>query len=229
MAEANALTDKQREYREVYLCSDHWRWKRRLALAAAEHRCQVCYGDKRLDVHHRTYERLGQERVSDLTVLCRECHDLFHGSGRRLERGEQKLVAGELSPRSIEWIRQVVPEPQVMWLEIHAYLQTAPWSTARDVADAIWNNHNATAGDWAYRILERACLDKYVQRRNVLEGKRHRVQWALVEPKAETQPKRRGSKKQRKRAAAKKTRGNRKGDLARDLAAMKQRNARDAA
>lgn len=31
------------------------------------------------NVHHRTYERLGKERLGDLTVLCRKCHGLFHG------------------------------------------------------------------------------------------------------------------------------------------------------
>lgn len=35
-----------------------------------------------LDVHHRTYERLGQEQEYDLTVLCHRCHSLFHSVGR---------------------------------------------------------------------------------------------------------------------------------------------------
>jgi hypothetical protein len=229
MAEANALTDRQREYREVYLRSDHWRWKRRQALARAEHRCQVCYSDKNLDVHHRTYERLGEERLPDLTVLCRDCHETFHGSGRRLQHGEQKRVAGELSQRSIDEIRQAVPEPQVMWLQIHDYLQTAPWCTAREVADAVWTTESAVAGDWAYRILVRACLEKYVQRRDVTEGNRHRVQWALADPPKQPARNRRLNSKKRKKAAAKKRKQPRKGDLARDLAEMKQRNERRAA
>lgn len=67
-----------KEYREVYLRSEHWLRVRREALARAAHRCQVCNTDKALDVHHRTYERLGAERPADLTVLCRRCHDIFH-------------------------------------------------------------------------------------------------------------------------------------------------------
>lgn len=67
------------EYRDVYLRSDHWRETRLAALERAEHRCQVCNRDGSLDVHHRTYERLGEERPADLTVLCRACHSLFHG------------------------------------------------------------------------------------------------------------------------------------------------------
>jgi hypothetical protein len=61
-----------------YLASDHWKGLRKQALERAEHRCQVCNGSTRIDVHHRTYERLGYERLEDLTVLCRGCHKLFH-------------------------------------------------------------------------------------------------------------------------------------------------------
>jgi 5-methylcytosine-specific restriction endonuclease McrA len=66
------------EYREVYLRSEHWLRTRHAALKRADHRCQVCNGDQALDVHHRTYERLGAELPGDLTVLCRDCHALFH-------------------------------------------------------------------------------------------------------------------------------------------------------
>ena len=31
-----------------------------------------------LEVHHRTYERLGEELASDLTVLCNRCHHVHH-------------------------------------------------------------------------------------------------------------------------------------------------------
>lgn len=67
---------------EDYLRSAKWQRKRRAALARAEHRCQVCSGRDRLNVHHRTYERLGDERPADLTVLCETCHEIFHRHGR---------------------------------------------------------------------------------------------------------------------------------------------------
>jgi hypothetical protein len=65
------------EYAE-YLKTDEWKAQRRSALVFARNRCQVCNGRKRLEVHHRTYERLGNEDPSDLTVLCSTCHKLFH-------------------------------------------------------------------------------------------------------------------------------------------------------
>lgn len=69
-----------------YLHTPHWKRKRESKLRAVGHRCQVC--DRRsgtLDVHHRTYDRLGKELDEDLTVLCRECHNIFHEQ-RRLGR-----------------------------------------------------------------------------------------------------------------------------------------------
>jgi hypothetical protein len=65
-----------------YLRSPGWKARRKLALSAARHRCQVCNGKRKLQVHHRTYERIGRERPDDLVVLCNACHALFHDGGR---------------------------------------------------------------------------------------------------------------------------------------------------
>lgn len=65
---------------EEYLKTPEWQERRKKALAYAKHRCQVCNSKDNLNVHHRTYERLGEELPSDLTVLCYECHRLFHNN-----------------------------------------------------------------------------------------------------------------------------------------------------
>lgn len=62
-----------------YLRSEHWRDVRARACAAADYRCQLCYSRDHLEVHHRTYERLGHELPGDVTVLCSDCHGKFHG------------------------------------------------------------------------------------------------------------------------------------------------------
>jgi len=63
---------------EEYLQTPEWKERRKKALSYAKHRCQVCNSREDLNVHHRTYERLGEELPSDLTVLCHGCHGLFH-------------------------------------------------------------------------------------------------------------------------------------------------------
>ena len=66
-----------------YRMQPEWQARRSATLARAGHRCQAC-GTRgaRLDVHHNTYENYGDERPRDLTVLCGNCHGLFHGRMR---------------------------------------------------------------------------------------------------------------------------------------------------
>lgn len=61
-----------------YLATSHWLRVRTLALEQAGHTCDLCGRADRLEVHHRTYERLGFERQSDLIVLCQDCHRDHH-------------------------------------------------------------------------------------------------------------------------------------------------------
>jgi hypothetical protein len=65
-----------------YLETPEWQARRKIMLRLAGYHCQVCNRDRSLHVHHRTYERRGREDPADLIVLCDECHDLFHKSGR---------------------------------------------------------------------------------------------------------------------------------------------------
>lgn len=68
----------KQEYKN-YLTSPSWKKTRRKALERSGYRCQVCNAaNTQLDVHHRTYDRLGHEFDSDLTVLCNDCHSKFH-------------------------------------------------------------------------------------------------------------------------------------------------------
>lgn len=61
-----------------YLKTPEWKATQKKALRYANFSCQLCSSAKDLNVHHRTYERLGEELPSDLTVLCEVCHGLFH-------------------------------------------------------------------------------------------------------------------------------------------------------
>lgn len=43
-------------------------------------RCELCNGEKNLEVHHRTYENHGYEwfNQDDLICLCHDCHETHH-------------------------------------------------------------------------------------------------------------------------------------------------------
>lgn len=70
------MTDRQIEYR-TYLTTDHWKNKRLEALEYYGCICARCkeYGN---DVHHLTYDRLWGELITDLQILCRDCHEAVH-------------------------------------------------------------------------------------------------------------------------------------------------------
>lgn len=89
---------KMWEY-EKYLESPHWqelrKWKleqqrKELGYNSCEkcgERPQVVTREAALHIHHLTYERLGEERIEDVTIICRPCHDKEHG---RDAEGKQK-------------------------------------------------------------------------------------------------------------------------------------------
>lgn len=63
---------------DAYLRSHHWQTTRRAALDHYGPACAMCGQTDGIEVHHRTYTRRGEERLHDLTVLCRACHGRFH-------------------------------------------------------------------------------------------------------------------------------------------------------
>jgi len=64
-----------------YLRTSHWQAVRALAVRRALRTCQLCDAEGSLEIHHRTYVRLGEERPEDLVAVCRPCHEVFEESG----------------------------------------------------------------------------------------------------------------------------------------------------
>ena len=62
-----------------YMRSKMWERKRQQFLDSKKSTCcEICGAKGSNQVHHRTYQRLLIEKMSDLVLLCRECHDDFH-------------------------------------------------------------------------------------------------------------------------------------------------------
>ncbi len=67
-------------YKE-YCLSERWQKMRTHWFNWWKCRCAICnehQDDTTMDLHHRTYERIGKEEFQDLIPLCRRCHDLYH-------------------------------------------------------------------------------------------------------------------------------------------------------
>lgn len=63
---------------QAYLQTEHWLTIRHAALGRARFCCALCNSRKDLQVHHRSYEHLGEEWDCDTLVLCAECHQKHH-------------------------------------------------------------------------------------------------------------------------------------------------------
>ncbi|KKK81746.1 hypothetical protein LCGC14_2810350 [marine sediment metagenome] len=80
----------------VYLKSPVWR-RKAARLKRKRKCCEVCGRGNRLHVHHLTYERIGQERPSDLIVLCEDCHEGHH-TGQPIDRESRRHM------ESLAWL-----------------------------------------------------------------------------------------------------------------------------
>ena len=64
------------EYIE-YLKSEEWREKRKAFMEDRGNECEEC-GEKGTQVHHLSYENVGDEDDDDVMVLCNQCHKEIH-------------------------------------------------------------------------------------------------------------------------------------------------------
>ena len=72
------VKDYKQNYKQ-YLETEHWKSIRESKLKETGYKCQLCSKtDIKLHVHHNTYERIGDEDMNDLIVLCESCHKKFH-------------------------------------------------------------------------------------------------------------------------------------------------------
>lgn len=63
----------------AYLKSSKWKEKRKEALDFYGRKCSECSVKSNLQVHHLTYDNLFNERIEDLRILCKKCHEAVHG------------------------------------------------------------------------------------------------------------------------------------------------------
>lgn len=77
----NHFTERKELYIS-YLKSDTWKLLRLFIFDIRNGKCEQCntqlHKHSLFHVHHITYERLGSEKISDLSLLCFECHEKVH-------------------------------------------------------------------------------------------------------------------------------------------------------
>jgi 5-methylcytosine-specific restriction endonuclease McrA len=63
----------------AHIESDAWKEIRRRVFARCKGVCEGCGQRPAVQVHHLTYERLGDELLFDLVAVCMTCHEKCHG------------------------------------------------------------------------------------------------------------------------------------------------------
>jgi len=61
-----------------YLRSDYWTEIKNQVIERDDHRCRLCNSKIDLQVHHRTYDNLENEKLEELITLCKKCHYVTH-------------------------------------------------------------------------------------------------------------------------------------------------------
>jgi len=99
---------KRRLDYDDYIRGPEWAGRRHEACKAAHWRCEVCNQPSlRLEVHHKNYDRLGEELPSDLMVLCHECHKEAD------KPWKDKRFAMEHIGKFVSWARSTHPGVEV--------------------------------------------------------------------------------------------------------------------
>jgi 5-methylcytosine-specific restriction endonuclease McrA len=80
-------TERRAAY-ERHIKSTQWRNSRRAIIKLRGNKCERCPSTFELDLHHKTYERLGREQLSDLELLCKACHKI--ADAERMAQGERR-------------------------------------------------------------------------------------------------------------------------------------------
>lgn len=62
----------------AYMKTEQWKQLKSIRLEIAQNKCEHCGSIHKLHLHHVNYERLTQELVEDVAVLCNECHNKVH-------------------------------------------------------------------------------------------------------------------------------------------------------
>lgn len=65
-------------YHGKYLRSDHWLQLKGRKFTLCGKRCHYCRRTHQLDVHHLRYKAIYDVLLTDLQVVCRNCHENIH-------------------------------------------------------------------------------------------------------------------------------------------------------
>lgn len=78
---ANRVQPANRAEYSDYLATPKWQALRAAVMKRCSARCEGCGNADAHDVHHLSYQHMGEEFLFELVGLCRPCHERWHKAG----------------------------------------------------------------------------------------------------------------------------------------------------
>lgn len=129
----------------AYLRSPHWARKRAEYHASdLTQACVLCASPDDVDLHHKTYERIGNEVLADLEPLCRRCHVALHTLERR---GDTTLDPADLADQERAAANSAARAPNIEQAAQH-------FDESRDQPDRWFAAWNAILDQHLQRLIE---------------------------------------------------------------------------
>ena len=99
-----------KEYR-AYLRSDKWKEIRLALFKMRGKKCENCSRTKLLHIHHLTYERIFNEQLTDLQILCKDCHKNTHSRKKTKQILAEKVQKKKKAAKKIKWGKITLTQP----------------------------------------------------------------------------------------------------------------------
>ena len=74
----NLIMPKHSQSYFDYIHSPQWQARSAECIRKAGYKCQQCGNIGKLEVHHKVYKNLGNEKDDDLIAVCKQCHKEIH-------------------------------------------------------------------------------------------------------------------------------------------------------
>lgn len=75
---SNYFINRKKKYNNYILNSDDWKYKKKQIFELKGAKCERCGEIHNLTVHHGNYFSLFHEKLEDLYILCKKCHEDYH-------------------------------------------------------------------------------------------------------------------------------------------------------
>lgn len=102
---------------DEYLASEHWQdVRKRFKESSEPQRCKC--GKARQALHHKTYKRLGEERLTDLEAVCHDCHKKRHAKKpKKAPQSQHAKASRKKQKRRRQHGQKNVRRAHKRWLE----------------------------------------------------------------------------------------------------------------